>query len=262
MRRGEDQSARPIEASAIQHEFDDALVADDPAEATGEAISARRHLTRQDTRRRHTLSRAVTRPLVPSANRCTRGPRALTINRFAPARRTRTDNLRPRRSLLMTGPIDPVLLEQVKTILRRDLRLGADATIADDMPLVGGPTDLDSIDILLLVSSLEKALSDQSAERGRRAHQRSRALMTLARSTCRTIAKRCAFSRAAIGVATDVSPVDPLAIDCHTGRSSGSSVGDPRPRAGQAGGRRMERARRRVLPGRPFSRAGRSCRAC
>lgn len=52
--------------------------------------------------------------------------------------------------------VDPALLEQLKTILRRDLRLGADATIADDMPLVGGPTDLDSIDILLLVSSIEK----------------------------------------------------------------------------------------------------------
>ena len=56
----------------------------------------------------------------------------------------------------MPGAVDPVLLDSIKTILRRDLRLGADATIADDMPLVGGPTDLDSIDILLLVSSLEK----------------------------------------------------------------------------------------------------------
>lgn len=52
--------------------------------------------------------------------------------------------------------VDPALLDQLKTLLRRDLRLGADAQIADDMPLVGGPIDLDSIDILLVVSSIEK----------------------------------------------------------------------------------------------------------
>lgn len=52
--------------------------------------------------------------------------------------------------------VNPALLDQLKTLLRRDLRLGADAQIADDMPLVGGPIDLDSIDILLVVSSIEK----------------------------------------------------------------------------------------------------------
>ena len=57
----------------------------------------------------------------------------------------------------VAAAVDPALLGQIKTILRRDLRLGADAVVADDMPLVGGPTDLDSIDILLLVSSIEKA---------------------------------------------------------------------------------------------------------
>ena len=57
---------------------------------------------------------------------------------------------------MMNARVDPDLLDQLKTLLRRDLRLGADAEIADDMPLVGGPTDLDSIDILLIVSSIEK----------------------------------------------------------------------------------------------------------
>lgn len=56
----------------------------------------------------------------------------------------------------MADPVDPVLLEQIKTILRRDLKLGPAAHIADDMPLVGGEMDLDSLDILLLVSSIEK----------------------------------------------------------------------------------------------------------
>jgi 3-hydroxymyristoyl/3-hydroxydecanoyl-(acyl carrier protein) dehydratase/acyl carrier protein len=59
----------------------------------------------------------------------------------------------------MPNPIDPNLLTQVKTMLRRDLKLGPDAPIADDMPLFGSPDlDLDSLDILLLVTSIEKEL--------------------------------------------------------------------------------------------------------
>jgi 3-hydroxyacyl-[acyl-carrier-protein] dehydratase len=57
----------------------------------------------------------------------------------------------------MTGAVvDAELLEQLKAILRRDLKLGPNVTIADDMPLIGGQLDLDSLDILLLVSSVEK----------------------------------------------------------------------------------------------------------
>ncbi len=57
----------------------------------------------------------------------------------------------------MTGAaVDADFLEQLKTILRRDLKLGPTAYIADDMPLIGGQLDLDSLDILLLVSSVEK----------------------------------------------------------------------------------------------------------
>src|SRR3954471_6100806 len=56
----------------------------------------------------------------------------------------------------VAAEVDAGLLEQVKTILRRDLKLGASAHIPDDMPLIGGEMDLDSLDILLLVSSIEK----------------------------------------------------------------------------------------------------------
>lgn len=56
----------------------------------------------------------------------------------------------------VAAAVEPALLAQIKAILRRDLRLGADADVPDDMPLVGGQNDLDSIDILLLVSSIEK----------------------------------------------------------------------------------------------------------
>lgn len=56
---------------------------------------------------------------------------------------------------VMDGP-NTEILESIKLILRRDLKLGHDIVIEPDMLLVGGPTDLDSIDILLLVSSIEK----------------------------------------------------------------------------------------------------------
>src|SRR4051794_13937683 len=51
---------------------------------------------------------------------------------------------------------DPQVVERVKTIVRRDLKLGPTAPIADDMPFFGGDIDMDSLDILLLVTSIEK----------------------------------------------------------------------------------------------------------
>jgi 3-hydroxyacyl-[acyl-carrier-protein] dehydratase len=53
-------------------------------------------------------------------------------------------------------PVDRKIIEHVKLILRRDLKLGATAPIADDMPFFGSDVDMDSLDILLLVSSIEK----------------------------------------------------------------------------------------------------------
>lgn len=47
-------------------------------------------------------------------------------------------------------------IERVKELLRVDLKLGPDADIADDTPLLGGDFDLDSLDVLLIVTSVEK----------------------------------------------------------------------------------------------------------
>ena len=44
------------------------------------------------------------------------------------------------------------ILERVQLILRRDLKLGPDAAIPQDMPFFGGDVDLDSLDILLPAS--------------------------------------------------------------------------------------------------------------
>jgi 3-hydroxyacyl-[acyl-carrier-protein] dehydratase len=57
--------------------------------------------------------------------------------------------------LLMTE-IEPDILQRLREIVRRDLKLGPDAVIADDMPFFNSDLDLDSLDILLLVTSIEK----------------------------------------------------------------------------------------------------------
>src|SRR4051812_8308730 len=56
----------------------------------------------------------------------------------------------------MTSRLDPNILEQIRTILRRDLKLGPDAALPEDMPFFGGNVDLDSLDMLLLVTSIER----------------------------------------------------------------------------------------------------------
>lgn len=70
--------------------------------------------------------------------------------------------------------------ERIKHILRRDLKLPEDSLIGDDMPLLGGEFDLDSLDILLLVTSVEKEFGVRIASEtiGREAF---RSVATLAR---------------------------------------------------------------------------------
>jgi 3-hydroxyacyl-[acyl-carrier-protein] dehydratase len=58
----------------------------------------------------------------------------------------------------MPDAIDSNLMEQLKTMLRRDLKLGADRVVSDDMPLFGSDLDLDSLDILLLVTNIERQM--------------------------------------------------------------------------------------------------------
>ena len=50
------------------------------------------------------------------------------------------------------------VISEIETILRRDLKIG-DAEIPNDMPLAGGEFDLDSLDLLLLVTNIEKAFN-------------------------------------------------------------------------------------------------------
>jgi 3-hydroxyacyl-[acyl-carrier-protein] dehydratase len=56
----------------------------------------------------------------------------------------------------MESTLDPDILQQIKTILRRDLKLGPDAVLEDQTPFFGGDMDLDSLDLLLLVTSIER----------------------------------------------------------------------------------------------------------
>ena len=65
------------------------------------------------------------------------------------------------------------VLQRVQLILRRDLKLPPDAPIPPDMPFSGAEVDLDSLDILLLVTSIEKEFGVKipSSEAGRNVFQ-------------------------------------------------------------------------------------------
>ncbi len=47
--------------------------------------------------------------------------------------------------------------DRVKSVIRACLKIDDDAPIEDAMPLIGGDYDVDSLDILLIVTELEKA---------------------------------------------------------------------------------------------------------
>lgn len=55
--------------------------------------------------------------------------------------------------------------ERIKAIMRRDLKLGAAAELPDDLPLIGGQFDLDSLDMLMLVTSMEKEFGIKVSDR-------------------------------------------------------------------------------------------------
>ena len=50
----------------------------------------------------------------------------------------------------------PDTLRRAKNVIRTSLKMGDRVDIADDMVLVGGEYDLDSLDILLIVTNIEK----------------------------------------------------------------------------------------------------------
>ena len=58
--------------------------------------------------------------------------------------------------MAISPPSPAEVLARVQLILRRDLKLAPDAPIPPEMPFNGSDLDLDSLDILLLVTSIEK----------------------------------------------------------------------------------------------------------
>ena len=59
---------------------------------------------------------------------------------------------------------DTAIIEQIKSLMRRDLKLGDGVDIQSDTPLVGGDFDLDSLDVLLLVTSIEREFGIKIAD--------------------------------------------------------------------------------------------------
>lgn len=107
---------------------------------------------------------------------------------------------------------DPEILERVRKIVRRDLKLGPDASIPDDMPFFNSDLDLDSLDVLLLVTSIEKefGLRIPSHAVGKEVFSN---LSTLARYVQDNIGQRAVSPAAA---ATAGNPADYLSRLPHT----------------------------------------------
>lgn len=94
--------------------------------------------------------------------------------------------------------MDHALLERISSLLRRDLKLGPATPITEHTALVGGDMDLDSIDILLVLTSLEKEFGIQLTSD------------KVSKSAFQTIATLVAFVEQAGGVgATESRPAAP-----------------------------------------------------
>lgn len=91
-------------------------------------------------------------------------------------------------------------------MIRRDLKLGPDAVISDDMPFFGTDVDLDSLDMLLLVTSIEKefGIKVPSEAVGREVFQNVGTLTQYIRENRKKVAS------AVVGQAAPVAPADPL----------------------------------------------------
>lgn len=88
---------------------------------------------------------------------------------------------------IMGIPVQPdQIAQRIRTILRRDLKLGATAELPDSMPLMGGNMDLDSLDVLLLITNIEKEFGVKiaSQEVGRQAFESVGGLIRFVTSKC------------------------------------------------------------------------------
>lgn len=80
--------------------------------------------------------------------------------------------------------VDASLTDRVTAILRRDLKLGSRAVIDEDTPLIGGDFDLDSLDMVMLVTSVEKefGVKISNAEMGQSAFSSVGSLVEMIRT--------------------------------------------------------------------------------
>jgi acyl carrier protein len=69
-------------------------------------------------------------------------------------------------------------LERVRRVVRDSLKIGPDSPMDDQMPLIGGAHDLDSLDALLVVTNIEKEFKIRIPDRtvGRQAFSSIRSL--------------------------------------------------------------------------------------
>jgi 3-hydroxyacyl-[acyl-carrier-protein] dehydratase len=106
-----------------------------------------------------------------------------------------------------SSPAAADVIARLQLILRRDLKLGPDAPIPPDMPFNGIEMDLDSLDILLLVTSIEKEFGVKipSSEVGKEIFQN---VATLTAYVTQHVGDA---TQAASTASASAAPADPLA---------------------------------------------------
>jgi 3-hydroxyacyl-[acyl-carrier-protein] dehydratase len=110
----------------------------------------------------------------------------------------------------MTDPaesgLDPEILNQLRVILRRDLKLGDGDPLPVDGRLFGGENDLDSLDMLLLITSIERQFKVRIADKA----QGEQAFQTVG-SLAKFVQQRRDSSAGAVQSASPNSQIDWLA---------------------------------------------------
>ncbi len=102
------------------------------------------------------------------------------------------------------------LVDRVKTIMRRDLKLGPDIPLNESTPFFGGDADIDSLDILLMLTSIERefAIKIPSEEVGRQIFENVGTL-------CDYLQNQLAGPKGPAKTPSTSAPVDPLTLLPH-----------------------------------------------
>ncbi len=123
--------------------------------------------------------------------------------------------------------MDQAILERITSLLRRDLKLSPTTPINEGTALFGGEMDLDSIDILLVLTSLEREFGIQltSDKVSKSAFQSVATLVAFVEQSKRSGTPSAHDAAAPDGGPPDAASSDAAALDAATADGASSDAG-------------------------------------